>query len=85
MEINRLSRWLAFGANAGVLIGLGVLIVELRQSSAIAEAQFYLDQIETNEALEIAMLGDSPAAVWEKSVFDPESLSPAEIRVMDAI
>jgi hypothetical protein len=84
MEINRLSRWLAFGANVGVLIGLGVLIVELRQSSAIAEAQFYLDQIETNEALEIAMLGDSPAAVWEKSVFDPESLSPAEIRVMDA-
>jgi hypothetical protein len=72
------------GANVGVLIGLVILIVELRQSSDIAEAQFYLDQVETNETLEFTMLGDNPAAVWERSVFEPESLSPADIRVMDA-
>jgi hypothetical protein len=84
MDIDRLNRWLTLVANVGVLIGLVVLIAELRQSSAIAEAQFYLDQVESNETLEIAMLGDSPAAVWERSVFDPRSLSRADIRVMDA-
>lgn len=84
MNTDRLNRWLTFGANVGVLIGLVILILEIRQSSAIAEAQFYLDQVNLNETAEIAMLGDSPALVWEKSVFDPASLSPADIRVMGA-
>ncbi len=81
---SNLNRWLTLAANVGVLIGLIVLIVEIRQNGAIAEAQFYLEQVESNETLEISMLGDSAAAVWERSVFEPESLSPADIRVMDA-
>lgn len=84
MNTNQVNRWLTLAANVGVLAGLIVLIVEIRQSSAIAEAQFYLDQVESNETLEFTMLGDNPASVWERSVFDPESLSPADIRVMDA-
>lgn len=84
MDTNKLNRWLTLAANLGVLAGLIVLIVEIRQSSAIAEAQFYLDQVEANETLEFTMLGDNPAAVWERSVFEPESLSPGDIRVMDA-
>ncbi|MCJ7555797.1 MAG: hypothetical protein MUP90_02650 [Gammaproteobacteria bacterium] len=84
METDRVSRWLTFGSNVGVLIGIVILIFELRQSSAIAEAQFYLDQVNLNETAELAMLGENPAAVWEKSVFDPKTLSPADVRVMDA-
>lgn len=84
MDTDRLNRWLTLGANLGVLIGLAILILELRQSSAIAEGQFYMNQVSLNETVELMMLGDSPAAVWEKSVFDPVSLSPADIRVMDA-
>jgi hypothetical protein len=79
----KLNQWLTLAANAGVLIGLVVLILEVRQASAIAEAQFFLDRIETNETLEFAMLGDNPAAVWEQSLFSPESLSAADVRVMD--
>ena len=84
MNTDRLNRWLTLAANLGVLAGLIVLIMEIRQSSAIAEAQFYLDQVEQNENSELALLGDNPATVWERSVFDPESLSPADSRVMDA-
>ena len=41
MNTDRLNRWLTLAANLGVLAGLIVLIMEIRQSSAIAEAQFY--------------------------------------------
>lgn len=84
MDTDRLNRWLTLGANVGVLIGLAILIIELRQSSSIAAAQFYLDQVKLNETAEISMLGEDPAAVWERSVFEPASLSPADVRVMDA-
>ena len=84
MDTDRLNRWFKFCANVGVLIGLVILILEIRQSSAIAEGQFYMDQVNLNETVESAMLGDSPAAAWERSVFEPASLSPADIRIMDA-
>lgn len=41
---NQVNRWLTFAANAGVLAGLIVLIMEIRQGSAAAGAQFYLQQ-----------------------------------------
>jgi hypothetical protein len=63
MNTDRLNRWLTLAANLAVFAGLVVLILEIRQSSAIAEAQFYLDQVEQNENLELAMLGDKPAEV----------------------
>ena len=39
MNFNRLNRWLTLGANVGILVGLGALIVEINQSNAIALAE----------------------------------------------
>ena len=39
MNLDRLNRWLTLGANLGVLLGLGALIVEINQSNAIAIAE----------------------------------------------
>jgi len=81
---DRLNRWMTVGSNLAVLVGLIFLIVEIRQNSAIAEAQFYLDMRDTSNAVETAFLGDNLSEVWAKSVIDPGALTPSEIRVMDA-
>lgn len=39
MDSDRLNRWLTLGANLGVLAGLALLVVEIRQSNQLALAQ----------------------------------------------
>lgn len=39
MDSERINRWLTLGANIGVLIGLLLLVIEIRQSNLLALAQ----------------------------------------------
>ena len=38
MDADKLNRWLTLGANVGVLVGLFILVAELRQTNSIAKA-----------------------------------------------
>ena len=84
MDSDRLNRWLTLGANIGVLVGIIVLAVEIRQNSDLARLQFLDDRRTTWQQGELVVFGDSIAEVWEKSVLNPESLSLAETRILDA-
>ena len=39
METDRLTRWMTLGANFGVLVGLLLLVGEIRQTNSIAKAE----------------------------------------------
>ena len=39
MKPDQLNRWLTFGANLAVLVGIGLVIVELQQNNAMIRAQ----------------------------------------------
>lgn len=39
MDTDKLNRWLALGANLGVLVGLGLLLIELDQNREMMRAQ----------------------------------------------
>ena len=41
MNIEKLQGWLTLGANVGVLIGLGLLIYEIRQNSELMSAEIH--------------------------------------------
>ncbi len=84
MDSDRLNRWLTLGANLGVLVGIIILAVEIRQNSSLARLQFSDDRRATWQQGELVVFGDSIAEVWEKSVLNPESLSLAETRILDA-
>ena len=84
MDSDRLNRWLSLGANTGVLVGIIFLAVEIRQNSDLARLQFAEDRQTTWQQGELVVFGDSIATVWEKSVLNPESLSLAETRMLDA-
>ena len=48
MNTDRLNRWLALGANVGVLIGLILLVYEVRQNSELMQAQISMERTNTN-------------------------------------
>jgi len=48
MNTDRLNRWLALGANVGVLIGLILLVYEVRQNSDLMRAQISMERTTTN-------------------------------------
>ena len=83
MKTETVNRWLTLAANLGVLVGIGLLYVELRQNSELMRLQFYEDIRSSFQELELAMLNDKAAETWRKSVFDPASLTLSEIRTMD--
>ena len=49
-----INRWLALGANVGVLVGLALLIVELGQNSDLLRAQIHQARSDNYEAFMVA-------------------------------
>jgi len=71
-------------ANVGVLLGILLLVYELSLTRDLAKAQFEIDKDGAFQASELAIIGGDLAGAWEKSLFDPASLSVPEIRTLDA-
>lgn len=76
--------WVQILANLGVLIGLVVLIYEVRQSNLYARA----DSANANYAFavtrETSVVGENLSDVLAKGMDDPDSLTTSEIVVLDA-
>lgn len=86
MDLDKANRWLTLVANIGVLIGLIVLIVELRQNSDIMRAQMHNEaaairvsnrHAEANSG-EIARIQAKLAEAAGRSILDVDE-SPLEI------
>lgn len=81
----RTNRWLTLGANVGVLLGIIMLIVELRQNAALTRADmeqqknYFLAEIEFN------ITKPETSEVWMKSIYQPEELTRGEIKSVDTI
>ena len=48
MNTKKLNQWMALGANIGVLIGLILLVYEVRQNSDLMRAQISMERANTN-------------------------------------
>jgi hypothetical protein len=81
----RLNRWLTLGANIGVLLGLLVLIVEVRQNAALSRASMEQNKNDRLAEIELNYTKPEVSAVWIKSVREPENLTDKEIRMLDGI
>lgn len=71
MHADRLSRWLTLGANIGVVVGLAVLIFEVKQNQELTRAQIHQDRTDA----------------WVSNTFaraDSEFLAPMMVKLFDA-
>lgn len=84
MTKGTLSQWVTAATNIAVLIGVLLLIVELRQNAELARIEMIQGRINTNQQLESEFFEPHVTRIWVKSFMDPASMTLEEIRTMDA-
>jgi len=84
MDMDRLNRWIALAANVGILIGLILVVYEIRQNSALVRAQIAATAFSDQKALAIAKMGDNYPQVLARSIKDPASVTLEDVAVHQA-
>ena len=79
MQIEKISHWLTIIGNAGLLLGVTLVIFQINQNSELVREQLFHSSWTDDLNLQLAMMGDNPAAAVARAVE-----SPAELTVEDA-
>lgn len=85
MKYDKLGNWLQVSANIGIVAGLLLVGVQLKQNSDLLKTQLLYEESDRLINIETQVVGENAAEVWAKSITDPKSLSLAEQRIMEAI
>lgn len=83
MDWSEINTWLSLAANLGVLVGLILIAVQIKQNTEITRAQVANDWFMADMQLELAMMGETPATSWIKSVYAPDELDREDAAVLD--
>ncbi|HPF22968.1 MAG TPA: hypothetical protein PK417_05790 [Hyphomonas sp.] len=83
-RLDRLNRWLTLGANLGVLLGLVMLVVEVRQNASLTRTAMEHQKNDLLAQIELSLAKREMAEVWAKSIRTPEDLTDAEIRMVES-
>jgi hypothetical protein len=78
------SQWVAAATNIAVLLGVALLVFELRQNAELSRLEMIQDRIDAFQQAEAGFFDTDLSQVWAKSLTEPESMTLAEIRMMDA-
>jgi ketosteroid isomerase-like protein len=85
MEQEKLNRRLQIIANVGIVAGLALVGVQLKQNSDLLRMQLLYEESQRSMAIENLVTGEDAAQVWAKSMTDAGNLTLAEQRVMEAM
>jgi hypothetical protein len=78
LDADRVNRWLTLAANIGVLLGIGLLVVELRQNQDVMRAQTRNDITQGELTLLLSTAESQELADIVVRANNGESLTPAE-------
>ena len=84
MDFGKLNNWLQVTANIGIVLGLVLVGVQLKQNSDLARIHLLHDESRRAVEFELEVVGERGAEVWAKSIEDPENLTLDEVRIMEA-
>ena len=84
ITMNKLNQWLMLLSHLGILAGIVLVGIQLKQDTELTRIQIFSDATNTRIQMHGAMMGEDPAPVIMKSLVHPEDLSLAELRIMDA-
>jgi len=81
LDFDRLNRWLTLAANLGVLAGIFLLVIELKQNTESAELQAAQSYVALSHELDFRLVDDpSLIALFSTS---PDKRTPEELRRLD--
>ena len=83
-RLDRVARWLALTANAGVILGLVLVLVEVRQNAELTRTQMEQRKNDFLAEIEFSLANRESAEVWVKAIRTPESLTDAEMKMVEA-
>ena len=84
MNVERTSHWITLAGNAGLLIGLALVIFQINQNSELVREQLDQSRWTDNMNLHLAMMGENPAKAMATAIENPSALSVEDTRVLDA-
>ena len=76
--------WVQLIAGVAILVGLALVIFELKQSQDLAKLQLISSGFEMRSNQRIAIMGEEAAHVIQKSCEAPNNLTKAELQILDA-
>ena len=84
MSEDRVTKWFTIATNAAVLIGVILLVIEIRQTNDLARLQALQERRYLGQQSEMAFYDPEISRVWVKSIIEPENMTLEEVRAMDA-
>ena len=85
MKLNKLNDWLQVIANLGIVIGIVLVLVQMNQNEDLLRANILNQYHDSYTSYEASFAGENLPAIWEKSLLEPENLSLAEMRALEAV
>ena len=78
------KHWLQVISNVAILIGVILVVWELRQTQAISRAQLASDGIIAQMELSHTLMGENPGLVLSKACLEPDNLTSEEKTILAA-
>ena len=85
MNYGKLGNWLQISANIGIVFGLLLVGVQLKQNSDLIKIQLLYEESYRATELEARVIGENAAEVWARSLTNAKSMSLADQRIMEAL
>ena len=83
--LDSLNRWLLLVSNIGLVAGLALVGIQIKQDSDFAQAQLQSEGLGQTLGVFTSSMGENPAFVLAKASTDPSNLSLEEFHVLDAL
>ena len=83
MNPDKVANWIQITATIGVLIGIVLVVIELRQAKAIAHANFTANFFSETAQNSRSQMGENPAIVLAKACLRPNEISAQELFVLE--
>lgn len=80
----KFGEWLQTGSSVGIIAGLVLVAVEMRQNSELVRMQLIQEETNSYIAGEMAIAGENFAEIFQKMLEEPENLTLSEMRVIEA-
>lgn len=84
MASRTVGDWLQISANVGILAGLVIVGLQMKQAADLQKMQILREDTSAYMANEMSLMGENFTAVWAKSIESPETLTFEELRLMES-
>jgi hypothetical protein len=83
VESGKLANWLQILGNVGLVAGLILVAVQIKQNTDATKAQMISDGLAHYANLFLSIAGEDAASAWSNAIDTPDALSTEEIIVLD--